>query len=495
MDRSCKINKSSGGLAQHFRQIAHLEGRGGKTRLPVAGRSCRTGPNWNKSKKTGEMTMKKTLALLLALVMLLALAACGNGDSNASNTDTPANSDNSNTQSPDPSPEDGNEPEPVELSGDPIKIGHIADLTGVEAMTGQEAVRSLEFAVKYIEAHGGIDGRPIEICLEDSQSNAATAADAARKLVEDEGVVAILGPTQAGHKSTVAGYVSTAGVPAIYYNGTAVMQIQNNEYVIGAGGGMPEMPTAMADYLYNDLGLRTICTITQDNAGGKGYMDPLIENFEALGGTVAVKHYTPVPTADFGTYLVNLPAETEALVCWVSGSDAIALWTAWYEMGLSDRMPMYGSTHGGFTDHFICSALMASNPDIVEAMLKDTIVPIMYSYSSDHQENVEFVEAWVEEYGEVPLGTNLPGACCQALMLLKEAIESIDGNTEPEALYQALQSVEVTGPEGHLYFEDGMRAATKDVHIAKLVRLEDGSFNYEVIKTYPDVPANGLPVG
>lgn len=83
--------------------------------------------------------MKKTLAMLLALVMLFGLAAC-NGKTDAGGTSNPGTSTPGTSA---PNTDAPSTPEPAdttpELTGEPIKIGHIADLTGTEALTGAEA--------------------------------------------------------------------------------------------------------------------------------------------------------------------------------------------------------------------------------------------------------------------------------------------------------------------------------------------------------------------
>ena len=159
-------------------------------------------------------------------------------------------------------------------------------------------------------------------------------------------------------------------------------------------------------------------------------------------------------------------------------------------------MPLYGAVHGGFTDYFIWKQLSATRSDVVDKALElGVYAPINWAYSIDTEENQAFVEAWEEEYGEVPVGSNLPGAGYTALMLVKAAAESIDGDITPQALYEALQTASVTAAEGHTAFEEGSRVAMKDIYIVKVVKLEDGSFNYEVVKTYSDVPVDGLTVG
>ncbi|NTV89480.1 MAG: transporter substrate-binding protein, partial [Clostridiales bacterium] len=176
-----------------------------------------------------------------------------------------------------------------------------------------------------------------------------------------------------------------------------------------------------------------------------------------------------------------------------SSSDAIALWGAWSDLGLKSKLPMVASFHGGMTDYFIGRALSESNPKAAEAMI-GTFAPVMYMPDIQSPENVEFVKKWTEGHnGEAPEGTNLTGATYQAFLLLKTAIESNNGVTTPDELIKAIFAADITGPEGHLFFEEGQHAATKDVYIGQVVKLADGSFNYKIVKTYKDVPPTGMP--
>lgn len=443
--------------------------------------------------------MKKIIALLLALAMVFALAACSSsGDKTPENSNTPDPSTPVESNTPDTSdaPETSDTPEVKLDTENPFLIGHIADLTGNEASTGSLAQKSVEFAAELINAAGGIAGREVQVITKDAQSNSATAADVARQLIEDDGVNVIVGPTQISHKQTVAAVVAELGVPAIYYNGTPAFLFKKYEYLFSSGGGTAQMPTAMADYLYNELGLRTIYTITQEGTAGDNYVNPLSENFKAMGGTVVADIRVPADGTDISSYLQNV-GEADALVGWLSGTQGVNLWTSWYDLGISERMPLYGAVHGGFTDYFIWLQLSKSRPEVVDKALEwGVYAPINYAYSIENDENTAFVEQWkAENEGKVPVGSNLPGAGYTALMMIKVAAESIDGEITSEALYEALQNTSVTAAEGHSSFGDGNRIAVKDVYIVKVVKLDDGSFNYEVVDTYNDVPVNGLTVG
>lgn len=442
--------------------------------------------------------MKKTIALLLALVMLFALAACGdNGSKEPDKTPDTAPTDTASPAPSEDTPSDEPTDAPVEVDYDnPIKIGHIADLTGNEASTGTLAQKSVDFAAELINANGGIAGRAIEIITKDSMSTPATAVAMVRELVENEGVVAVVGPTQIGHKVAVAPVAAEYEVPVICYNGTPAFLAMKNEYVMSSGGGTAQMPTAMADYLYNDLECRTIYTITQEGTAGDNYVKPLIENFEAMGGTVVEDIRVPADATDIGQYLLRVTQDADALVGWLSGTQGVTLWTTWYDQGLANKMPLYGAVHGGFTDYFIWLQLAKQRADVVEKALEwGVYAPINYAYSIDNEANAEFVEAWkAANDGKVPVGSNLPGAGYTCLSLIKNAIESIEGEVDGASLYAALQNAEANVAEGHTAF-NGQKIAAKAVYIAKVVKLDDGSFNYEIVDVYEDVPVNGLTVG
>lgn len=437
--------------------------------------------------------MKKIIAMLLALAMVFALAACGStADDEQKNTDAPAVSDttenNENT--------DTKEPE-NETSGEPIKVGHLCDLTGVEAMTGGEAKAAMDFAVQYI---GEICGRPIEVIHKDTQSSSSAAADAVRSLVEEDGVDVVFGPTLIGHKAAVASVAGAYEIPVVFYNPTPESMVSGSEWVLAASGSTPQMPTAMADYVYNELGYTKVVTLTKDDSGGKSYMNPFTDNFEAMGGEVLGQAWAPAEdTTDYTNYLMSVAAyadEADCLIAWTSASSALQLWKAWYQLGLNETLPIVAVMHGAFTDSFICDALTATDPDLVEE-IKGTYAPMTWAYNLESAENQDFVAAYqAANDGAYPIGNNLPGATVQALLLLKAGVEALDGDTSDHAaLRDAMLAADITGPEGRTVFEDGSNIATKSVYIVDVVQLENGAYNYSLVKEYADVPPEGLTVG
>ncbi|MCD8004494.1 MAG: ABC transporter substrate-binding protein [Oscillospiraceae bacterium] len=433
--------------------------------------------------------MKKYLALLLTLLLLFALASCGDSSDDNSSDSGSSTSEDSDTGDSGSSSDDG--------ETKVIKIGHICDQTGTDALTGAEAAAAMEYAVEYVEEYFGYNGYTFEVIHGDAQSTSDGAGDAARQLIEQSGVDIVVGPTMIGEKAAAAAVCTDAEVPIVFYNPTPESFMETYTWLVGASGTTPQMPTVMADYIYNDLGYTKVYTLTKDDTGGTAYSEPFIANFEALGGTVVAEQYAPNDTADYAPYLVSMSGdEADALVAWTSGSAAIALWQAWYDAGLSETLPIVAFFSGAFTDSFICDALNASGrSDVVEAIL-GTYTPMSWAYDIETEENQQLVEAYTEDHdGTVPIGNNLVGATAQVIILIRAAVESLDASWDSsQELLDALLAQDITGPEGRTVFGNGSQAATKDIYVTKVIQLEDGTYNYGLVKLYSDVPPEGLTV-
>ena len=80
------------------------------------------------------------------------------------------------------------------LAADPIKIGHVAALSGASAQSGEAITRGLQLAIDEINAGGGLlDGRMIELVQRDDESSPPKGLIAARELIFNENVVAFFG--------------------------------------------------------------------------------------------------------------------------------------------------------------------------------------------------------------------------------------------------------------------------------------------------------------
>ena len=80
----------------------------------------------------------------------------------------------------------------------PIVIGQIATVTGDFAAYGVAEVEAVKIAVKEINDAGGVLGRPIEVIMYDCRTRQEDMVNSARRLVEQDRVSAVVGPTGSG---------------------------------------------------------------------------------------------------------------------------------------------------------------------------------------------------------------------------------------------------------------------------------------------------------
>jgi branched-chain amino acid transport system substrate-binding protein len=424
--------------------------------------------------------MKKRYLLfgLLALVIAVALVAvaCGGGGDTATTeqvTTTVAY--------------------PVGSSTGAIKVGHIYDETGSEAIVGS----LFKQAIEYVFTDASVAGRPIQLIEADSKSTTEGAVEAARKLVEQDKVDVIFGPTQIGQKNAVATYAAEKQVPMVLYNPTPPGALEENEWVLGVGGLTPEYGTVIADYMYNDLGYKSISTLGPEDSSGHAFFQPLVDYFISLGGTVPQQQWAVGQTDDWSAYLTTVE-DADALCAWVGGS-GIPLLTAYYDTGVINRIPLVGAFHGGFLDPWVPRNVGESNRAAAEALVGIKTV-MAWNPENTSPVNTDYVKGFTA-LGPWKAEDGGPSGPAQAGMVLLKALESCATNLSGLALRDAILAVDMEGPEGRVFFAPGENVATKPMYIVEVAidpvataadTQGRNIFMYKLVKTYDAVPPHGL---
>jgi branched-chain amino acid transport system substrate-binding protein len=112
----------------------------------------------------------------------------------------------------------------------PIKIGGIFSITGPVSNVGDPEAKTARMLVDKINAQGGINGRQIELSVEDDQGNETQAVNAANQLIK-QGVVAIIGPSRSGTTLAIADLCNQKEVPLISCAAAAVITDPVRPYI------------------------------------------------------------------------------------------------------------------------------------------------------------------------------------------------------------------------------------------------------------------------
>jgi branched-chain amino acid transport system substrate-binding protein/urea transport system substrate-binding protein len=101
-------------------------------------------------------------------------------------------------------------------AADPIKIGAVLPFSGGVELYGAQAKLGLDLAASDINASGGILGRPVEIVYRDDGTRPNIATEAARKIVEEDGVLAVVGPITSQNLDAIVPVLAARKTPLLY---------------------------------------------------------------------------------------------------------------------------------------------------------------------------------------------------------------------------------------------------------------------------------------
>ena len=217
-------------------------------------------------------------------------------------------------------------------SGDPIKIGYLATLTGDGATWGQHERDGALLAVKELNEAGGVLGRPLELVYYDVRGRQEDAIQAARRLIHEDKVVAIRGTNYSGLNIAIASVVNSGEVPQIgtaSTNPAVTVDPKTNTvrpYTFRLCYTDPYQGKVMADYLVNKLGVKSTAVITDIGSDySEGLKEFFLARIEELGCEMKGVWGFRGGDVDFRAQLTEMKA---------TGAEAVALPILYKEMGL-----------------------------------------------------------------------------------------------------------------------------------------------------------------
>lgn len=217
-------------------------------------------------------------------------------------------------------------------SGEPIKIGYLATLTGDGATWGQHERDGALLAIKELNEAGGVLGRPLELVYYDVRGRQEDAIQAARRLIHEDKVVAIGGTNYSGLNIAIASVVNSGEVPQIgtaSTNPAVTVDPMTNTvrpYMFRLCYTDPYQGKVMADYLVNKLDVKSTAVITDIGSDySEGLKEFFLARIEELGCEMKGVWSFRGGDVDFRAQLTEMKA---------TGAEAVALPILYKEMGL-----------------------------------------------------------------------------------------------------------------------------------------------------------------
>lgn len=199
-----------------------------------------------------------------------------------------------------------------------LKIGAVFSVTGGASLLGDPEKKTVQMVVDKINNAGGIDGRPLEIIIEDDGSDATKAAALAQKLINHDRVLALVGPSTSGSSMAVKPVCQQARVPMISCAAAEaiVLPIEESGFIFKTPQKDSHVVTKIIDEIAK-RGFTKIAILSESLPFGQLGRKLLQEEARTKGiEVVADESYSPSET-DFSPMLEKVAAaKPQAVVNW-----------------------------------------------------------------------------------------------------------------------------------------------------------------------------------
>lgn len=239
------------------------------------------------------------------------------------------------------------------------KVGAIFAETGVNSSLGTPEAQTVEMMVQKINDAGGIDGHKLEVIVYDTKSLSDECVILTNRLIDQDGVLAIIGPSSTGESLAIKGIVDTAEVPLISCAaGAQIVTEPPTKWVFKT----PQSDVLAVREMYKYMkskGWTHIAILTDSGGYGKGGKAALEAEAATYGMNIIAKETFDPAGTDMTAQLTNIKITgAQAFVCWTTSQGAAVV--AKNRADLNMTMPLVCS-HGVANTTFIANSGAAAN--------------------------------------------------------------------------------------------------------------------------------------
>ncbi len=389
------------------------------------------------------MKLRKIMVIGMSAAMVLGMGGCGSKEVKPTSTS------------------ESEAPSKAEAStGDTIKVGLITPKTGQVAQYGIAVENASMLAVKEINEAGGINGKQIELISYDNKADATESINLFNRLVDNDKVVALIGPVISSTSLAVAPLAEEKGIPMITPTGTNLDITPDYDYVFRACYTDPYQGGIMAKFAAENLKAKKAAILfnTGDDYS-TGLAVAFKETFEAAGGTITNYEGYTAEDKDFKAVLSNIKTNAPDVLFNPDYYNTVGLIAGQVKEAGLDTVMIGGD---GWDD------VQKEYGDVTEGYY------FANHYASDDTDPIvqSFVQSYKDTYGDTPNALAALGYDATKIMI--KAIEAANSE-EGEAILEALKATDLDCVAGHVTF-DAVGDPQKAVSILK---IEGGKLKLE----------------
>jgi len=358
------------------------------------------------------------------------------------------------------------------FANEPIRIGALFSVTGPASFLGEPERNTLEMLVKEANSKGGIKGHKIELVVYDTQGDATKAVQLATKLIKNDKVSVIIGPSTTGETMAVIPVVEKEKIPLISCAAGIKIIEPVKRYVFKT----PANDHVAAEKIFTFMlakKQKNVALLTVTDGFGSSGREQLKDMAKKMGvAVVSDETYGPKDT-DMTAQLTKIKgSKADAIICWGTNPGPAIVTRNVKQLGI--KIPLYQS-HGVASKKYIELAgnenaegviLPAGKLAIFDKLKKaDQQLKLLKEYNQDYKKNFN-VEA-----------STFGGYAYDSFLLISEALKS---GVSTEQIRDGLEGIKKLVSISGIYNMSPTDHNGLDINAFEMVKIVKG--DWEIAK-------------
>ncbi len=306
--------------------------------------------------------------------------------------------------------------------GEPIKIGAVLSLAGPGAGLGHPERNGILLAEKTINARGGVKGRPIKVIIEDDGSKPDEAKSKAEKLIFQEKVVAMIGPSLTASTGAIGAITNAEGMAQLSFTGLGPKIELTYKSLYHVLPPQELNARAMLEYTTKALKGKKVGVLHDT-----GYGQAVTNSLNSLKGEFGVE-FVSVEKFEVGA------SDTSAQAAKVRASNPDVVFII-----ATSPVPFRNARQVKITQPIV-SAIGSATYDYVRGMgefADDIVFPEFLVGEDPKPQQADFVKLYQQTYNSVP--KNFDAAGWDAVHIVAKAIETVGLNATRQDIAKAIR--------------------------------------------------------
>jgi urea transport system substrate-binding protein len=340
----------------------------------------------------------------------------------------------------------------------PIKVGVLHSRTGTMAISERPVIDATLLAIDEINEQGGVLGRPVDAVVEDGESDSATFAAKAEKLITTDKVRTIFGCWTSASRKTVLPVLVKHDHLLFYpvqYEG-----LEQSPNVVYTGAAPNQQIIPAVKWCRTALKKKTFFLVGSDYVFPRAANAIIRDQARSLGAEIVGEEYLLLGNSDVGDLVRKIvAAHPDIVVNTINGDSNVAFFRALRAAGVTpDKTPTV--------------SFSISEEELSSVNTKDLVGDYAawnYFQTIDRPQNHEFVKRFQAKYGATRVISDPMEAAYFGVHLWAQAVQAA-GSDDVSKIRQAIRGQGFDAPEGLVRIDRETQHTSKVFRVGQITR-------------------------